>query len=74
MVKKTQGTEGKNTTFLAFSHPDWFLPYIFSVFICIIMVNTSQFNLMHMQHLLDYKSKRTVLHYGPQLQLILVDE
>ena len=27
MVKKTQSIEGKNPTFLAFSHPDWFLPY-----------------------------------------------
>ena len=29
MVKKTQSIEGKNSTFfLAFSHPDWFLPYV----------------------------------------------
>ena len=28
MVKKTQSREGKNPTFLAFLHPDWFLPYI----------------------------------------------
>ena len=27
MVKKTQSVEGKNPTFLAFPHPDWFLPY-----------------------------------------------
>ena len=27
MVKKTQSIEGKNSTFLAFLHPDWFLPY-----------------------------------------------
>ena len=26
MVKKTQSIEGKNPTFLVFSHPDWFLP------------------------------------------------
>ena len=32
-----------------------------------IMVNTSQFNLMHIQCLLSYKTKRTVLHYGPRL-------
>ena len=30
MVKKTQSIEGKNPTFfLAFTHPDWFLPYIY---------------------------------------------
>ena len=28
MVKKTQSIEGKNPTVKAFSHPDWFLPYI----------------------------------------------
>ena len=28
MVKKTQSIEGKHPTFLAFSHPDWFLPYV----------------------------------------------
>ena len=28
MVKKTQSIEGKNPTFLAFPHPDWFLPYM----------------------------------------------
>ena len=29
MVKKTQTIEGKKSTvFLAFSHADWFLPYI----------------------------------------------
>ena len=27
MEKKTQSIEGKNPTFLAFSDPDWFLPY-----------------------------------------------
>ena len=32
-----------------------------------IMVNTSEFNLMHIQCLLSYKTKRTVLHYGPRL-------
>ena len=40
--------------------------YILSVFYY-IMVNTSQFNLMHIQCLLSYKTKRTVLHYGPRL-------
>ena len=29
MVKKTQRINGKNPKFLAFSHPDWFLPYTF---------------------------------------------
>ena len=28
MVRKTQSIKGKNSTFLAFSHPDWFLPYM----------------------------------------------
>ena len=28
MVKKTQCIEGKIHFFLAFSHPDWFLPYM----------------------------------------------
>ena len=27
MAKKTQSIEVKNSTYLAFSHPDWFLPY-----------------------------------------------
>ena len=29
IVKKIQNIDGKNLTFLAFSHPDWFLPNIF---------------------------------------------
>ena len=29
MVKKTQSIEGKSPIFLAFSHPDYFLPYIY---------------------------------------------
>ena len=29
MVKKTQSIEAKNPTFKAFSHRDWFLPYIY---------------------------------------------
>ena len=28
MIKKTQSIEGKNPTCLAFSHPNWFLPYV----------------------------------------------
>ena len=28
MVKKTQRIGGKKFHFLAFSHPDWFLPYV----------------------------------------------
>ena len=32
MVKKTQSMEGKNPNFLAFLHPDWFLPYILNQF------------------------------------------
>ena len=28
MVRKTQKIKGTNPTFLAFSHPDWFLPYL----------------------------------------------
>ena len=32
MVKKMQSVEGKNPTCLAFSHPDWFLLYIFKTF------------------------------------------
>ena len=47
--------------------------YFLSVFIFIIMVNTSRFNLMHIQHLLVNKTKRTVSHYGPQIQLLLGD-
>ena len=35
MVKKSQRIEGKNPTFLAFSHPDCFLPYIY---ICIVSI------------------------------------
>ena len=29
MIKKTQSIEVKNSTLLAFSHPDWSLPYIY---------------------------------------------
>ena len=29
MVKNIQRTKGKKSTFQSFSHPDWFLPYIY---------------------------------------------
>ena len=38
---------------------------ILSVFIIVIMVSYSQFNLM--KRLVSYKTKRTVSNYGPQL-------
>ena len=41
IVKNTQIIEGKNSTFfLAFSHPDWFLPYTATDVGALYTVNT----------------------------------
>ena len=46
MVKKTQSIEGENPTFfLAFSHPDWFLPYAFLGYI-IVGLATGQYDVV----------------------------
>ena len=40
--QKTQSIEGKHSTFLAFLHPDWFLPYYiyFKIYFGTIYANT----------------------------------
>ena len=48
-----QSIEGKSLTFLAFSHPDWFLPYIMSPLLCCIfcVVNLCWKRFLVQQHL-----------------------